>query len=308
VWYILKHTTYDDASATLSSTTTHFSDYSNVEGVQIRPASASVAAMGTVDLTVKYCYQETITDPGDNLAALVYNCDEEAAPVGTLANWSVNGVKGGSGSVGAVTSTGNLEARYKAPPSVPPGNPVAVSVEVKTRHGRSLLVSNITVGSSWYGTVTITQGTAKSEANVVWALTGNYQGLETYEPTGTVHYTPETDYGPSCSFVSMNPVNASITPDPYLGALFIDRNSTPAKAYGFGTVAVIATTCFTCDGFTEPSCSDAALPGWFAADSLAVSVDGMTISRTWTVDNLPPVTHTVSFHQGTPPPAFMAKR
>jgi hypothetical protein len=88
---------------------------------------------------------------------------------------------------------------------------VAVSVEVKTRHGRSLLVSNITVGSSWYGTVTITQGTAKSEANVVWALTGNYQGLETYEPTGTVHYTPETDYGPSCSFVSMNPVNASIT-------------------------------------------------------------------------------------------------
>jgi len=308
LWYILKNTAYDDASGTLSSTTTHFSDYSSVEGLQIRPASASLATLGTLDLHVKYCHQETITDPADNLTALAYNCDEELAPVGTFSNWSVNGVKGGNGAVGTVTATVGNTARYKAPPSVPPGNPVAVSVEAKGRRGKTLLVSNITIGASWYGTVVIEQGTAKSEAHVFWALTASYQGIETYEPSGTVHYTPDTDYGPSCSFVSMDPRDAPITPDPFQGAMFIDRNSDPDKAYGFGTVAVIATTCFTCDGWSSPDCSEAPLPGWFAADSLAVSADGLTITRTWTDDSLPPVTTTVIFTQGTPPAAFLAKR
>lgn len=309
LWYILKHTSYDDGSGTLTSTTTHFSDYSNVEGLQIRPAAASIATLETVDLHVKYCVQQTITDPLDNLTGLIYDCDDELAPLGMLSNWSVNGVKGGNGTVGTVTSTGSLTARYKAPASVPPDNPVAaVTVEAKGRRGKTTLVSNITLGSSWYGTVTITQGTAKSEASVFWTLTGSYQGLESYTASGTVHYTPETDYGPSCSFVSMDPTDAPIIPDPLQDGMFIDRNSTPAKAYGYGAPAVIATTCFTCEGWSTPDCSEAPIPGWFAADSLAVSADGLTISRTWTVDNLPPVTYTVDFHQGTPPAAFMARR
>ena len=152
-WYVLKNRTYDDVDGTLTCTTTHFSDYSNIEGVQIRPGSATVGTSGTVSLYVRICTRETIAGDPD-LTALVYACDDELAPLSTISNWSVNGISGGNNTVGRVASTGTFAARYTAPASVPQNNPVAVSVETNFAGASALLVCTITIGSQWTGTAT----------------------------------------------------------------------------------------------------------------------------------------------------------
>ena len=307
VWYILKNRSYDDVTGTLTATTTHFTDYSMLEGFQIIPGSASINTTGTVNLSVKYCEQQTTTTGDDDLTALVISCNGSMPP-NTVSNWSVNGIPGGNATVGTVVQTAPGKARYTAPVSVPQANPVAVSADFVSTRGNGVLVSNITIGGTWYGTVTVQQGGYKSEADVVWKSIATYQGLETYRPaSGTVHYTPETDYGPVCSFVSMNPRDATIPENN--SVLFIDWNVSPAKAFGYGTVTQTSTTCFTCDGWTEPDCQTGVLPGWFEADSLAVSPSGDAIYVDYTnYGQQPPVHIIVDFKKGLPPVSFALKR
>lgn len=311
VWGILKNRYIDWETRTLTCTTSHFSDYSAVEGLQIIPRAASIAVLGSVNLNARYCFQQPITDP--ELVALVYSCDEDLAPLEAFSNWSANGITGGNATVGTVAKTNpaGSRAKYTAPAAVPAGNPVAVSVQARGRRGTTMLVSNISIGGLWWGTITMTQGNASSVAQVVWKQIGAFQGLESYRPlTGTVHYEPETDYGPVCSFVSMAPKDADIHPD--FGAFFIDWNKTPAQAFGYGTTDPnedVAVTCFTCDGWDQPQCDFGQLPGWFAADSLAVSPDGDSIDWQFT-DNgqLPPVSTTIHFQKGLPPVALTARK
>lgn len=302
VWGVLKNRSIDWDSRTLTCTTSHFSDYSMVEGIQLRPAAASIGTLGQVNLKVDYCVQQPVSGDPD-LVALVYTCGgDDLAPLGTFTNWSANGIAGGNATVGTVvkTSSAGGQARYTAPAAAPAQNPVAVSVNAKGRRGTTILVSNITIGGLWYGTVSIQQGGAKSEATVIWTQYASYQGLEAYRPSGTVHYTPETDYGPSCTFINMAPLDADI--DPNLGALFIDWTSSPAKAFGYGKMEDQATTCFTCEGWDQPECDIAPLPGWFAADSLAVSPTGDSIQYSFTdYGSLPPVTTIIDFKKGLPP-------
>jgi len=311
VWGILKHRYIDWETRTLTCTTSHFSDYSAVEGLQIQPRAASLGVTSSVNLYVQYCFQQPVNDP--DLVALVYSCDEDLAPLGTFTNWSANGITGGNGTVGTVAKLNaqGSRAKYTAPASVPAGNPVAVSVMAQGRRGSTMLVSNITIGGLWYGTVTIKQGNYMSEANVIWKPNGSYQGLESYRPlSGTVHYTPETDYGPSCSFVSMAPQDADI--HTAFGAFFVDYRVNPPQAFGYGNTDPnedVAVTCFTCEGWDQPECNLAQLPAWFAADSLAVSPSGDAIFWEYT-DNgqLPPVYTKIDFHKGLPPVALTAKR
>jgi hypothetical protein len=80
-------------------------------------------------------------------------------------------------------------------------------------------------------------------------------------------------------------------------------------AYGYGTMQDMATTCFTCDGWDQPECNIEQLPGWFAADSLAVNANGDAIYFTATDnDQTPPKSITVDFKKGLPPVAFTAQR
>lgn len=313
VWGILKNRYIDWETRTLTCTTSHFSDYSAVEGIQIRPRAASIGVQTSVNLNVEYCYQQPVNDP--ELAALVYSCDEDLVPLNTFTNWSANGIVGGNTTVGTVvkTSPNGARAKYTAPAAVPSGNPVAVSVMARGRRGSTLLVSNITIGGLWYGTVVMTSGQAKSEAYVVWQLIASFQGLEEYRPVdglGTVHYTPDTDYGPVCSFVSMAPRDADIHKD--FGLMFIDYSKNPPQVFGYGETDPnidLATTCFTCEGWDQPQCDIGQLPGWFAADSMAVSPNGDAISFQAT-DNTasPPRSITVEFHKGLPPVSFAVKR
>jgi hypothetical protein len=87
-WYVLKQRTLDVAGGTLTCRTSHFSDYSLIEGVQIRPASATIDVDEQVLLRIEYCFREMLDDGDDEIAALVLTCGTELAPLGTFTDWS----------------------------------------------------------------------------------------------------------------------------------------------------------------------------------------------------------------------------
>jgi len=299
VWGVLKHRRIDWEARKLICTTSHFSDYTVIEAIRLRPGSATVPTLGTVNLRVRYCRREVYTGGDDDLAALIYTCTDNGAgvPAGTFTNWSVNGAVGGNALVGGVAQTGVNSARYTAPHDPPQPNPVLVRVTATGIQGTRPLVSRITIADTWSGVVTIKQGTAQSQAFVIWTREASYQGIETYRPSGYVDYTPETDYGPVCDFVSMNPRHATI--EPANGLLVLNFQNAPFAA-GYGMfVNATTTTCFTCDGWDAPDCSTGPFPSWFAADSLAITDNGTSIAFDGTdYGQLPPVHLTVLFSKG----------
>lgn len=271
LWYILKNSSYDDVAQTMTATTTHFSDYSNIEGLQIRPASASVSTLGTVDLHVRYCH--TITIPGDDdLIALLYSCDDDLIPLGTFSNWSVDGVKGGSVSAGHVVELGSTEARYTAPSSIPGHNPVAVSVEAKGRRGtKTLLVSNITVSGDFFGVITRTTGSGVPGEKAIWTMTwkslGAAGGFEEFTGQGVLEYT-----APDCTGVS--PANAPVQ----TAYMIIDRTKSAPYHVVIGIeTAWLAHICSLC---VDPvTCVDEDYYAGFADSGVGtISADGSTIS------------------------------
>ncbi|MFO1217187.1 MAG: hypothetical protein U1E89_02270 [Burkholderiaceae bacterium] len=125
----------DAAQRTLSVTTTHFSDWSYLAGMQLQPAEATVEVNQQQKLHAIYCGERAADE---NAQRVLLEC-EDADPLGAL-KWSVNGVIGGNTNVGTVEGT--KSGTYTAPATVPAGNPVAVSV---AWGAQTTLVSNIKV-------------------------------------------------------------------------------------------------------------------------------------------------------------------
>ena len=151
-WHVYKEPTLNRGTQTISVETRHFSDWSPVTGAQLLPHTTSVLVDKTVDLRVVRC--EVVNEEDDGSEAVVTSilalC--ESSPLTSLnaKGWAVNGVAGGSSSVGTIVA--NAEATtglavYKAPGQAPAANPVSVSVQY-TEHFETtqyLLTSNIVV-------------------------------------------------------------------------------------------------------------------------------------------------------------------
>lgn len=119
-----------DSDGVVRTTTTHFSDWSLVAGVQLRPGTADVGLQQALDLTVMICGRDTdAAMPGMDLH---FECDADGrAALGTDA-WAVNGAAGGNATVGTlsgVDTLGPTRRTYRAPAALPAQNPVAVSVK-----------------------------------------------------------------------------------------------------------------------------------------------------------------------------------
>lgn len=141
----------NEATRTVTAATTHFSDWSLVKGLQLRPPSATAKVGHSVSLRVAYCYAPSVSN-ADLLEPLAFDCEDENAPAPLKApvTWSVNGVLGGNGVVGTVAGN-EVTAQYTAPKQKPEANPVAVSAEVQGAKGKLLLVSNITITDDFVG-------------------------------------------------------------------------------------------------------------------------------------------------------------
>lgn len=139
-----------DSDGVVRTTTTHFSDWSLVAGVQLRPGAADVGLQQAQDLTVMVCGRGSDTAlPGHDRH---FTCETDGGAVLSSDGWAVNGVTGGSASVGTlagVDTFGPLKRTYRAPAALPTQNPVAVSVHYRDPFddvdGPVQLVANLTV-------------------------------------------------------------------------------------------------------------------------------------------------------------------
>jgi hypothetical protein len=150
VWAVPGDVTVDTAAHTLSVKTTHFSDWTLVAGVQLRPPSARVKAKGTLTLEARNCFSKAPPDADVELAPLLigYSCDadEELTPLPVAtSDWSVNGTVGGSATTGTVS--GQLsKGTFTAPAKKPTPESVAVSARVdRAGKGKVTVVSNVTI-------------------------------------------------------------------------------------------------------------------------------------------------------------------
>jgi hypothetical protein len=233
VWGVLKNRRLDWDAHTITCTTSHLSDYSLTDGVQIRPARALAVVHQSVPLVVRYCERSAIAGDPD-LVALVIDCDDDSAPLNSFTNWSVNSIVGGNSTVGRVAPTSGQQVTYTAPATEPDPNTVAVSVRTDYYGSVALLVSNITIGSTedWDGEITaIYPNGDRARSLIRWVFTGQADTQKIYKPEGPVEYT--LGFG-DCAFVSLSP--DSYTFDGTEGVMIIDYAvDPPSVLMAFGT-------------------------------------------------------------------------
>jgi hypothetical protein len=185
-----------DAEGIVRTTTTHFSDWSLVAGLQLRPGQTEVALGEGRVFTVRDCGASAdAQQPGQFVH---HTCTNDATAALNTSNWAVNGVPGGNGAVGRVRANNAIdkaEGQYGAPAAVPAQNPVAVSVDYTdifaARPSTERLVAHVTVvdpaaGCAWVAA----RETIELELEQDYGWTGgNPDWITTYGHTARVRAT-----------------------------------------------------------------------------------------------------------------------
>ncbi len=150
-WRFSDDVVLDKTAQTVTVTTTHFSDWTLLEGWQIRPEYAEVEPGARVALQVKNClaraddvvyaYDCDGPDPDPDLVALPGGGRIEVDHT----SWQVNGDAGGSATYGFIEGT-DAGGEYIAPSDAPDDrNPVAVSVRLKNANGVTTAILNANI-------------------------------------------------------------------------------------------------------------------------------------------------------------------
>jgi hypothetical protein len=183
-----------DDEGIVRTTTTHFSDWSLVAGVQLRPAQAEVLLDGVRDFTVRDCGSSS--DPKNPNEQVHHTCRDDAVAALATSNWSVNGVPLGNAVVGQLSGSDSIKGsthRYKAPATLPARNPVAVSVDYRdpfvTQSKSETLVAHVTLtdpdaGCDWARSVQAMDMAV--ELDYSWAGS-DYQVNASYSHTARVN-------------------------------------------------------------------------------------------------------------------------
>ena len=214
-WYVLSGRTFDAATRKLTAQTIHFSDYSPVSGVQIRPGSAVLDVNESIQLHVRICNQAVPQiDPSQTA---LYQCDDNVPY--TIANWSANGALGGNATAGRVVAGSTTrEATYTAPANAPQANPVAVSAQAVIRRSTLLLVSNITIAPwHWVGWADVfhSYGTSDPTVDGEWYHFTNLSWTKVgAAPAGLTLYIPDGG-DVKAEIISTECPTLSLVPDTY---------------------------------------------------------------------------------------------
>jgi hypothetical protein len=235
----------DATQRTLSVTTTGFSDWSLVGGLQLAPASATVALNKTVALRGIDCGRAVETTPPRMRECVNHVVDSELESVA----WSANGVANGNATVGTVS--GSSAGSYTAPAAVPAQNPVAVSAQLRglPTPGEVSLVSNITVVNgigAYSGTFssrfTSPNGQSQLDANVRFTLSSvEPDGTRIYAGSGTARLRGSIDSnGVACTWRAatgdLMPQSHLIVVPPGLGSPLDNRYQISLAAQAMSTL------------------------------------------------------------------------
>jgi|GEM_PF-1818444 len=144
---------------TFTASVPHFSSWAFFKYYSLTPESVNLAPAQVQKLTVVYLkgsyedpdYGQNPAEGDDDLIAAL--TPPEVLKASQVKNWRVNGNDANSGfneTYGGLTVLDQgAAAEYKAPSKVPaiPYNPVAVSVELKSRRSQLILISNLTIAA-----------------------------------------------------------------------------------------------------------------------------------------------------------------
>jgi len=275
-WLILENRSYDNATQTLTATSTHFSDYSWLAAIYLLPAYAPALPLHTVNLAVGSCEQILYSPDGIHEYVTVWCTGTRLVAGVTLPKWTVNGVEGGSADLGTIVKLDDTHALYTAPASIPTPNPVAVSFEVTYRQLKVVLSSDINIGGEYSGDVTRITGSGvpgeQGVWHVAWVTQPIVDNIQIALGTGSLDYTPETL---PCTIHTFTPTHANAA-----GYMIIDRRAEPFTV----TVTLTATwdvhECNDCGGTL--SCSDKTFLQGFGDGGLGrISADGDTLSGSY---------------------------
>ena len=292
-WALLADAVIDEDAETVAVTTTHFTDFSLLEGFQIRPPSTMVHVGNKAVLNVRNCFDPngpTEDESGDVLGGFVYQCDIQstdldATPLLATPNvmaWYVDGIQGGNGTVGSIAGNGRGSATYTAPATAPDPSTVAVSAELAWEKGGKLLVTasvEITNELTYKGSV---HYTATGEGQSV-TLTGDDVLWTDVAPTGTSSLK---------TFKASGMVDATITLEdcnPFRGAVHVEGTldfHVPGEGlYSFDMGTPSADATLSCNGvavpygtqFTSPLCDPPKLGDGEVLKGSGSCLDGMTL-------------------------------
>lgn len=138
-WKAMTNTTVDKLNRKISTTTTHFSDWTYFKSLRLDPEQATVQLGGSVDLkvTTTFPYLDPDDAPSGEPTVPVYTEPRELRPDEIL-GWSYAG--------DGILVSQAAKAFYTAPDQLPSANPEAVTARINLhRKGQFLLISNITV-------------------------------------------------------------------------------------------------------------------------------------------------------------------
>lgn len=274
---------------TITFSIPHFSDYTMLQGLQIRPAFAEIEENANILVSVKNC--TTVADLStENQSAYAYDCvepnpvyqsmtDDDLPPLPTFrldpSTWAANGLEGGDPTEGFVEGN-HKEAQYTAPAQAPPGNPVAVSVHVLDRQGHDLqLVSHIKIKTTCGGNLrgaaglrdlcdppnlfgtshtTITDATPlyRMEADIEWVydLARSVPGqVATFFPRGSARFIPLD----GCTAISPDTHHWDLTYEHSTGSITVSTIGSDSMWTGLGGVLWTATYTDTCDPNEQPT-------------------------------------------------------
>ena len=189
-WSVLNQITHDPVAQTLVATTTHFSDWSSLQGLQLRPGAPIVQVGKSIELVVNNCRPVDMNETVSLLSACV------PTKLATT-DWSVNGMVGGNAALGKIDSKATGTATFAAPMQRPmPSARVAVSTSFTSRRGaKSLLVAQVAIvdtvgwsgavkyvgsGSKKTNTVTLA-GTTRTQIDILHVVSGS--GAMYFEPS-----------------------------------------------------------------------------------------------------------------------------
>ena len=154
IWYSVPDYTVDSTAQAVTASVNHFSDWTDFERVRIVPQQATLWVNQTLELTLI----EQVDAGSGNQPQPIYRVTDNdvtwAASAGTISRT-------------AGPSSRFLYATYRAPASVPAGNPVRVSATVNRRytyHG-TIVPTNRTVFFSY---ITITDSTASFHVDIYY--------------------------------------------------------------------------------------------------------------------------------------------
>ena len=183
-WYSLKKFLLDTVTKTIRGDINHFSDWSKFDQLKLYPKSGRLKVTKSMNLEIDVISNE---DESNELTQL--SADDGLAPltkrkIPWKAVWMANEIVNGNNTEGKISVTTRTSITYKAPNTLPPKNPVAVTTTLsglvykyKGIDFKNLkLVSNILIYDNAYEVTMI--HTLKSQS-------GSTLGTVTYKDEGS---------------------------------------------------------------------------------------------------------------------------